>query len=146
MSDGTLIARPCFIDIDVNGNACVMRGVDRGGCRTDIDGCQPARVAMGEDIDRLTGFLAARDRLDQWQTMAPDRRVDRHVFIGDFSRARDMRWQHGRNAATRSSAADHSVERPLQIDRRRSRRRQHVAEHCRRFSSDASSRMASATP
>ena len=57
---GALIARPCFIDIDVNGNACVMRGVDRGGGGTDIDSRQPARVAMGENVDRLAGFLAAR--------------------------------------------------------------------------------------
>ncbi|HVG52749.1 MAG TPA: S-methyl-5-thioribose-1-phosphate isomerase, partial [Xanthobacteraceae bacterium] len=65
-------------------DAGVVRGVNRGSRRTNVDRRQPAGVAMGEDVDALAGFLLARDGFDQRQAVTPDGGVDRDILVGNF--------------------------------------------------------------
>ena len=54
---GALVARARFVDIDVDRKALLHGAIDRGGGGAVIDRREPAGVAMGEDVDRLAGFL-----------------------------------------------------------------------------------------
>ena len=55
---GSLVERPGFIHPDVNIDAFVKGGIDRGGGRAVLDTGQPAGVAVGQDMDGLSFFLA----------------------------------------------------------------------------------------
>ena len=57
---GALIARAGLVDPDMDGDAAVMRQIDRRGGRAPIDRRQPAGVAMGQHIDALARLLASR--------------------------------------------------------------------------------------
>ena len=84
---GTLIARARFVHIDVNGNPGVMRGIDRRSRRAEIDGREPAGVAMSEDVDALAR-LFRRAIFGSVQVHVADRRVDGDIFIRNFRGAR----------------------------------------------------------
>ena len=77
---GSLVARACLVDIDVNPDARVMRLVDRRGRRAPIDSCQPARIAMGENVDRRA-TLARGDLADQREPVVADGRTDRDILF-----------------------------------------------------------------
>ena len=69
-----LIARPGLVGKDVNGNALIVRQIDRRRRGADIDRREPAGIAMGEHVHRLAALLARRDGFDQRQAVAADRR------------------------------------------------------------------------
>ena len=53
---GALVARPRLVDPDMDRHTLVMRQIDRRGGGADIDGGEPAGIAMGEDVHALAGF------------------------------------------------------------------------------------------
>ncbi len=61
----------------------MVRRVDRCGCRTVIDEGEPARVAVGEDIDGFTKRLLGSDLLNQFHTMFTDLFTCINIFIGN---------------------------------------------------------------
>ena len=121
---GALVARPRLVDPDMDGDARVVRQIDRRGRGAPIDGREPAGVAMGQHVDALAGLLlaprsprSARGRAGRcaWliatssSAISPARRIGgRDAFGGGSGR----------------STAPHLVERPSQVDRGRPRREQ----------------------
>src|SRR4029077_15425461 len=82
-----LIARPGFIDPDVDAKAAIMRQVDWCRSGAPIHGCKPAGVAVGENVDRLARLLGRRDRLDQSKPVSADLAVDADILLGDLAGA-----------------------------------------------------------
>ena len=82
---GALIARPRFVDEDMDRNSPVMRRIDRRCRGAEIDGREPSGIAMGQDVDALAWRLACRNRLDQGQPMQSDRLVDGDILVADRS-------------------------------------------------------------
>ena len=80
---GALVARPRFIDIDMNRNAFFAGQIDRRRRGAVIHGGEPAGIAMGEDIHRLARLLARGNLLDDCKAMLADGAVEQHVFLGD---------------------------------------------------------------
>ncbi len=82
-----LVARPCLVHPHMQGDACVMRQVDRRQGGAVIHRRQPAGIAMGEDIDGLIpvfpALLLLRDFADQREPVPADRLAHRHVLVGD---------------------------------------------------------------
>ena len=60
----------------MNLDAAVVRQIDRRGRGADIDGGQPASIAVGQDIDALACFFARGDGGNERQPVAADRRID----------------------------------------------------------------------
>src|SRR5665809_7787 len=54
---GALIAGPGLVHPHMHFDAFVMGAVDGGERRSPIDGGEPARIAMGEDVDPFAAFL-----------------------------------------------------------------------------------------
>src|SRR5947199_9174695 len=73
---GSLIARPGLVDPYMDGMAAVVRQINRSGRRAPIHRRQPARIAMGQHVDALAGFLSRSDRLDQRKAVMADTLVD----------------------------------------------------------------------
>ena len=100
-----LIARPGLVDPDVDGEAAIMRQIDRRRRRAPIDGRKPAGVAMGQDIDGFARLLGRGDRFDQRQAVPADIPVDRDIFFGDFGGTLvgrlDARAEGGNGRSTR---------------------------------------------
>jgi hypothetical protein len=85
---GALVARPGLIDPDMDGEATVVREIDRRGRRAPVHRRQPAGVAMGQHVDPLARFFRlALDRLDQGKAVPADALVDGDVLFGDFAGA-----------------------------------------------------------
>lgn len=61
---GALVARSGFVDPDVDGDAGEVGGVDGSGGGAMIDEGEPARVAVGKDVDGLAWGFAKGDGLD----------------------------------------------------------------------------------
>ena len=59
-----------------------MRLVDRRERRAPIDASEPARIAMGEDVDGRA-LLVLGMRLDEPEPMLADAAVGLHVLIAD---------------------------------------------------------------
>src|SRR5882672_10467293 len=78
---GALVARPGFVDPDMEGDALVMGAVDRRERRAPIDRRQPAGIAMGKDLDCAAAGLYAKRRLDQAEPMLAEPAVDRDVLL-----------------------------------------------------------------
>ena len=124
---GALVARPRLVDPDVNRNARVVRRVDARQRRPPVDRRQPARVAVGEHLDRLPGGGAPRaGGADQRQRVRADRAVDGDVLVGDRvgGGARGVGARVGRQ---RRQARRHRVQRPAQVDGGGPRRQQRRA-------------------
>ena len=78
-----LIAWAGFIDPDMDGDACGVGGVDGGRCGAVVDEGEPASVAVGEDVDGLSGGFAGGDVLDEGEAMLTDGGAGGGVFVGD---------------------------------------------------------------
>ena len=79
----SLISRTGFVDPNMDGNISVVCHVDWRSCRAPIDGRQPSRVAMGQNINRFP-ILAAGDRFDKGEAMGADAAIDLHVLVANF--------------------------------------------------------------
>ena len=112
---GALVTRPSFIDPDMDRDAGVMCGVQRSGCGADVDGGEPAGVAMCEHVDACAGRLACGDGPDEWQAGDRDTAVEGDVFIAqvDGELARRGRACAGGEGG---DVGAHAVQRPAQID------------------------------
>src|SRR5205814_7238277 len=82
---GALTSRASLIDPDMNREIAIMRRVDRRQGRSVIHKRKPARVTMGEDIDRLPIFRA-RNLLDEIQAVLADHPAILFVFCGNLFR------------------------------------------------------------
>src|SRR2546426_10145732 len=83
---GALTSRPGLIHPDMNRQTAIMRRVDRRQGRSVIDKRKPARVTMGQDIDRLP-ILRARNLLDEIQAVLADHPAVLFVFRGNLFRS-----------------------------------------------------------
>src|SRR5215472_18196127 len=112
---GTLVARPCLVDPDMEWDAIVMRAVDRGERGSPIDGGEPAGVAMGQNIDPSTRALSPIGLGDHAFAVPADCTVDRDIGFGDLARPRQSYLKPSvlRNTPER---ALHIRQRPTQID------------------------------
>ena len=112
---GALVARPRFIDIDMNRNAFFAGKIDRRRRGSVIHGGEPAGIAMGEDIHRLAWLLARGDLLDDREAMLADGAVEQHVFLGDGrGPAIGCFLSSGFRQAAQEAA--HVIQGPFQID------------------------------
>src|SRR4029077_6860464 len=82
---GALTSWPGLMSPDMNGQTAIMRRVDRRQGRSVIHKRKPARVAMGQDIDRLPIFRA-RNLLDEIQAVLADHPAVLFVFCGNLFR------------------------------------------------------------
>src|SRR5438105_6800862 len=82
---GALVSRPGLIDPDMNRQTAIMRRIDRRQGRSVIHKSKPARVTMGQDIDRLPSFRA-RNPLDQIQAVLADHPAVLFVFCSNLFR------------------------------------------------------------
>ena len=78
-----LVARPGFVDEDMDGNSGGLRLVDRRGRRAPVDGGEPAGVAMGEDAHRRAAALFGKSA-DQGEAVFADRLVAGDIFFGEM--------------------------------------------------------------
>ena len=77
---GTLVARPGFIYPHMDGDTSLLGSVDRRrGCAM-INTSQPARIAVGEDIDGFA-FLFAADFFNQLQPVLTDELALLYAFL-----------------------------------------------------------------
>ncbi len=114
-----LIARAGLVDPDMDAQPAVMRQIDRRRGGADVDGGEPAGIAMGEQVDRLAALLG-RDRLDQRQAVAADRLVDGHILLADLGGAA-VGGRDARGAGLVAHRRRHLVERPFEVDGGRAR-------------------------
>ncbi len=127
-----LVARPGLVDPDVERDALLVGEVDRRGGRAQVDGGEPAGVAMGEHVDGGPQWLAGGDALDQGEAVAADAVIDRDVLLADFGGARVGRRDPF--AARPVAHRRHDlVERPFQVDRGRARRHQKAIRELKRL-------------
>ena len=83
-----------------------MGGVDGGRGGAPVNGRQPACVAVGENVDRLSRLLARGYALDDVETVAADALVDGDVLI------RDLGGTRTRRGASRASSPPNSKTAP----------------------------------
>src|SRR5690242_784035 len=79
---GTLVARPRFVDPDMDRQAGLVRLVDRRKRGAPIDGGEPAGIAMGEGVEALA--VARLERTDQRQAILADAPADLHILVADL--------------------------------------------------------------
>ncbi len=121
---GALVAGTGLIDPDMEGNAGVMRQIDRRQGGAVIHRRQPAGIAMGEDVELLPGFFGG-DALDDFQAMFADGFAHGHVFIGDGGGLGPS--QRGALVAgTVQKRVPHAAQGPAQINGGGAGLRQHV--------------------
>ena len=104
-----LIARARLIDPDMDRDSGARRLVNRRQRRPPVDGREPARVAMGEDVHRATGIPVCRCA-NQPRAVIADGGAAGDVLLGDprrlgiGQRARAPAGAASSSARTRSSA------------------------------------------
>ncbi len=116
-----LVARPRLGDPDMDGNAGIVRRIDRRQCGAAVDGGQPAGVAVGHHVQRLA--VGDDQVVPQAQAMLADGGVLRDVLVGDGG-GLGPGGGAARIGRQRRQRAFHARQRPVQIDRRRARRPQ----------------------
>ena len=84
---GALIARPGLVDPHMERHALLVGEIDRRRRRTPVDGGEPARIAMGEHVDRRAQRLARGDVLDHREAVAADAEIDRDILVADLGGA-----------------------------------------------------------
>ena len=85
------------------------------GGGAEIDGCKPAGIAVGENVDRLAGLLARGDLANDFQPVPADAAVQFHILVGDLGGAPvGSRGAVGLGNAAQKAA--HFIQRPAQID------------------------------
>ena len=113
----TLVARPGFIDPDMDVQPGIKGLVNRRRGSAPINRGEPTGIAMGQNIDRLVSALLRRNRADQFQSMITNARVLCHSLIADIcghgiGRPGALLWRQRRQCGL------HLVQRPAQIHRR----------------------------
>ena len=140
---GALVAGAGFVHPDMQGDAGVMRQIDGRQRGAVIHRRQPAGIAMGEDVEFLAGLLGG-DLADDLQPVFADGLAHGHIFVGDGGG-----FLPGQGGALIARAVQqrvpHAPQGPAQIDGGGPGFGQHVMDAAR-FSSDGSSRIASARP
>ena len=118
-----LVARPRFIDPDMDGQPGIVGHENRRERRAPIDAGEPAGVAMGEDVELAhawRGFFR-QNFAENFEAVTADGFVDRDILVaqlgGAFARRRSRRFSGGKLR----DRGLHLVERPVQIDRRGTR-------------------------
>src|SRR3546814_10859898 len=79
-----LVARARLVHPDVERNACVMRQIERRKRGPIVDRREPARVAMGQDIERTAG-PAGRHRAQYAKAMLAYGAVQLDILVADRS-------------------------------------------------------------
>ena len=111
-----LVARPGFVHPHVHGDARVMGRVNRRRGRTVIHEGQPARVAVGQDVDRRTA-LALADLPDDRHPVLADAPAEVGILVGDGVRLGQRSLDpHFRIAAGGLDGRQLAVNRPLQVN------------------------------
>ena len=118
---GALIARARLVDIDMDGEALLHRHIDRRGRGAVVDRREPARIAVGEDVDRLARLLPRREIADDRDAVSAHGAVDRDILIGDL-RGLGVSRRGALGGIERPETVARGVERPAQVDRGRPRR------------------------
>ena len=127
----------------MQGNARVMRQIDRRQGGAVIHRRQPAGIAMGEDVDGLAGFFAATSLMIS-RPCAPIAIAHGDILVGDGGGF--LPGQRGALVARLvEQRVAHAIQGPAQIDGGGPGLRQQSWKRVR-FSSEASSRIASARP
>ncbi len=139
-----LVAGPRLVDPDMDRDAGVVRDIDRGQRRTPVDGGKPARIAVGQDVDRMTGRFSRRDRADQRQAVLADGAAERHVLVADQRRL-GIGGLRARPGLQPRQPAAHARQRPVQVHGG-GRVAPRSASAASNPASDGSVRIASATP
>ena len=126
-----LVARARLVDPHVNRNTRVVRRVDARQRRAPVDRREPARVAMGQDLDRSLSPFARTSSIRR-RACPPIARLMRDVLLGDRVGGGARRGRARAPAASGASAVLQRVERPAQVDRRGPRRQQRRARRLQR--------------
>ena len=113
-----LIARARFVDPDMHGNTGIMRHIDGCQRRAPIDTGQPARIAMGENIDLILACF--KHLADQRQPGLADCMAHSHILVAN-RRSPLPRRVKPFSRLKRSQNRPHIIQRPAQIDRCRAR-------------------------
>ena len=79
-----LVARPRLVDPHMERHALLVGEVERRGGRAQIDGGEPAGIAMGEHVDGGAERLSRGDGLDQGEAMVADGAIDGDVLLADL--------------------------------------------------------------
>src|SRR5262249_20026619 len=112
---GALVARTRLVDPAMERHALIVRHVDRRQGGAEIDGREPARVTMGQHLQRLTRLLVRGHCGDQFGAMAADRLVDGDVFVANLGRAA-IGGGHAFLPRTVAYRGHHLVQRPFEVD------------------------------
>src|SRR5205085_11744163 len=80
-----LVARPRLVDPHMERDTLVVRNVDWRQSSAEVDGGQPAGVAVRKHLDRP--LLLRGNRADELGAMAADSSVDGDILIADLARA-----------------------------------------------------------
>ncbi len=138
-----LVAGPRFVHPDMNREASVVRHVDGRERGAAIDVTEPARVAMGENVERLAALLC-RKPTQQFETVFADFAAGLDIFVAMAPASRQAssaRFSRGwLRKASRMRVSAHC--RLTAVGRVCSR----ISIALSSASSEAPSRMASATP
>ena len=94
-----------------------MGGVDRRCGRSGIDSREPPGIAVGQDLDGLA--IGMTPGLDQIEAMATHRHIEAHILVGDLVR-HAPRDGNTIICGVVDEGRAHLVQRPAQIDSRRS--------------------------
>ena len=78
-----LVSRPRLIHPDVHWDSSSMRRVNRRGRGAMIDKRQPAGIAVRQNVDRFTGFLARGETANDLQAVLTYALAGSRVFICD---------------------------------------------------------------
>ncbi len=112
---GALVARPCFIDPDMEFDAGIMRLVDRRQRGTPIDTGEPARIAMGQNVEGFARLFLRRRVPNDFETMLADGLADFDILVGN-ARGLGPGQVCALFARLIAQHIAHALERPAQID------------------------------
>src|SRR5690606_25600035 len=112
-----LIAWPSLIDPHMNGNAGVVRLIDRRGCGAPVHAGKPAGIAVREHVHRLARLFSRSDFLDERKPMDADEAAGLGVLVGKLggTLVSGLDAQFARKIA---NGLPHFLERPAEIDSR----------------------------
>src|SRR5579883_3055067 len=111
---GALIARPRFINPNMQSDSFVMRHVNWRGGGAPVHRCEPPRIAMCQNIESAA-LLAGCCSFDQGKPISADRTAEFYILLRDGSGMSEtgpaaFSWGHGQKMLP------HGLNRPPQID------------------------------
>ena len=111
-----LVARPRFVNPDMQRDTCIMGVIHRRRCGAPIDGRDPASVTVGQQAHGFAAGFLGRDILDKLQTVQPNLAIDLNIFVRNIVGEGQCHPcpVHLRQRQQYSLA---TVQRPTQIDR-----------------------------